>query len=61
MPLNWQPSADVISVSHWDEDHRWPGIALRSLRQGADAAGQVRWHSLDVSAAAREGRSPPAR
>src|SRR4029077_16255701 len=24
-------AADVISVGHWNDDHRWPGVALRGL------------------------------
>ena len=54
-------AADVISVGHWNEDHRRPGVPLRGQRPGTDAAGQVRGTALNHSAAAREGHRPPTR
>jgi hypothetical protein len=52
-------SADVISVGHWNEDRRWPGVALRGQRPAADAAGQVRRHGPEPRRRCAR-RSPPA-
>jgi hypothetical protein len=48
----------VISVGHWNEDHRRPGVALRGQRPGADGAGQVRRHSPEPRRRCARG-SPP--
>jgi hypothetical protein len=31
----------VISIGHWHEDHRWPGVVLRGLRPAIELAGNT--------------------